>query len=501
MKTVTRFLALLVLTAVLLLIFLCFFQFPSMDDYVGSYLEKYYGLPGAIRSYLTNGNGRFSTIPIFLGISSSPVLMNNYALLLLFFMAIAFGSFYLFIRIIGKHFFPGPGILASIGITGLMLVVFLSSMPEVASFFYWMATGVTYLFPFCLFLLLLACYSYLLRQNQKKKWVWLVLTCLLTAVLAGANEVMLFYTAALPFLVGFIFFASRQKIPGLVWFLMAYTIVIVLVALQVPGNVSRTHEYSQKQYVGYSMVGAFYRTIQNLLPIFTNPLFYISCLGVFIISGNLKPEFTAFLKNKRTNWIIESGLLLVMVYVFHVVIRQIGATVVPLRAVNIINCLVVLGCWWIILMNSHRLMPIRTVFLANARHFRLLFLYAFSIAFLFSGFFFDLVQNVVTAPIHAKILKRRELSMQHAKANGINTVVVQPYEQEASIILDSLFPSKKRFIKEEFLLPPSFSHFMDEPHRKVYAFFYAEYFGIDTVVGNEGKVWRWGLKEGGDPWR
>ena len=124
-----------------------------------------------------------------------------------------------------------------------------------------------------------------------------------------------------------------------------------------------------------------------------------------------------------------------------------------------------------------------------------------SIAFLFSGFFFDLVQNVVTAPIHAKILKRRELSMRHAKANGINTVVVQPYEQEASIILDSLFPSKKRFIKEEFVLPPSFSHFKDEPHRKVYAFFYAEYYGIDTVVGNEGKVWRWGLKEGGDPWR
>ena len=137
----------------------------------------------------------------------------------------------------------------------------------------------------------------------------------------------------------------------------------------------------------------------------------------------------------------------------------------------------------------------------NARNFRLLFLYAFSIAFLFSGFFFDLVQNVVTAPIHAKILKRRELSMRHAKANGINTVVVQPYEQEASIILDSLFPSKKRFIKEEFVLPPSFSHFKDEPHRKVYAFFYAEYYGIDTVVGNEGKVWRWGLKEGGDPWR
>ena len=198
MKTVTRFLALLVLIAVLLLIFLCFFQFPSMDDYVGSYLKRYYGLPGAIQSYLTNGNGRFSTIPIFLGISASPILMNNYALVLLFFMAVAFGSFYLFVRVIGKHFFPGPGIPASIGITGLMLVVFLSSMPEVASFFYWMATGVTYLFPFCLFLLLLICYSFLLRQNQKKKWVWLVLTCLLTAVLAGANEVMLFYTAAMP---------------------------------------------------------------------------------------------------------------------------------------------------------------------------------------------------------------------------------------------------------------------------------------------------------------
>jgi hypothetical protein len=247
------------------------------------------------------------------------------------------------------------------------------------------------------------------------------------------------------------------------------------------------------------MVGAFYRMAQNLLPVFTNPLFYISCLGVFILSGYLKPEFIELFRKKRTNWLVDGLVLLAMVFVFHLVIRQIGATVVPLRAVNIINCILVIGCWWIILMNSHRLVKIRSVFQTNARNFRLLFLYAFCIAFLFSNFFFNLVQNLVTAPIHAKILKTRELHMLEAKRKGINTVVVQPYEKETDIILDSLFPSKKRFIKEEFTLPPSFSYFRDEPNKSVYAFFYAEYYGIDTVIGTEGKVWRWGLK-GVSPW-
>jgi hypothetical protein len=469
-----------------------------MDDYVGSYLKRYYGLPGAIESYLSIGNGRFSTIPLFLWISSSPWLMDHYGWLLLFFMVVTFASLYCFVRVMGRQLLlNAPGIVTSIGIAGLVLMVFLTSIPEIASWIFWMATGVTYLFPFCLFLLLLLCYSGLL---QKKNPTWLVLAALLTAFLGGSNEVMLFYAVSLPFLIAFMHWASGKKIPWSIYILCALSVVIFIIALKVPGNASRTRDFSQKQYLGFSIVGSFYRTIENLVPVFKNPLFYISCFGLLLLSGNLKPAVRTFFKNKKTNWFIESLVLLSMVFVFHLAIRQVGGAVVPNRAVNIINCILVIGCWWIILMNGSRLHAFGNVLVQYARPFKLLFLYSFCIALLFSGFFFDLGKNVIIAPIHAKILQRRVMSIEEAKRNGINKVVILPYERETDIILDSLFPAKKRFIKEEFLLPPSFSYFQDEPHKRIQAYIYAEYYGIDTIVGNEGKQVRWGLK-GGDPWR
>lgn len=501
MKVITGILFFLVALASVLLIVLCFFQFPSMDDYVGSYLIKYYGgLPGAIGSYLSVGNGRFSTIPLFLGISSSPALMAIYPWLLVFFMVIAYASIYCFVRVMGKQLFTNPPRASfSLGIAGLVLMVFLTSMPEIGSFFYWMATSVTYLFPFCLYLLLLLCYSILPGGDQKKKLLWLVITSLLTIIIAGANELMLFYSASLPFLAAGIFLASKRKIPGYVYFLSLLGAIMVIVVLQIPGNASRTHDFSHKQYLGFSIVGSFYRTIENLVYIFKNPLFYISCFGVLLISANLKPGIAEFFRKKRTNWLIEALVLLAMVFVFNLGIRQLGGAVVPNRAVNIMNCILVLGCWWIIIINSSRLVAFKPVLQQYAQPFRLLFLYAFCIAFLLSGFFFDLGKNMVVAPIHAKIMKRRILNMETARQNGVRKVVVLPYEEETDIILDSLFPSKKRFIKEEFSLPPSFSYFQDEPHKRIQAYFYAEYYGIDTIIGKEGKVLRWGLK-GGDPW-
>lgn len=495
MKKLTWLTGGLLLIFLILIAWLCFFQFPSLDDYVGVYLRSVYGRAGAIRWYLREKNGRFTSIPVFLTVSSSKTLLSHYGLLLLGALIITFYCIFTFVKIFSRHLFePALKGRQIARISAMILMVFLATVPEVSTFIYWMATSVTYLLPFAFFLLLLCAYSYLFKVQQGRKWLWTINICVATCLLAGCNEIMLFYVCALPFLIGFTIFTSGRPLPAQLVVIATLAIVLLIAVVQLPGNNERADHFVQKQSLVVSVAGAVYRTWQTLLFIFSSPLFYLSCLGMLIAAGHLKKSVIIWFASKKSNWLVETGYVVGMIFCFDVVIRQVGSEVLPPRATNIIVCLSVIGFWWIILMNATRIQHhIKTIH-ANRQLILSVFLLTFSIALIGSGFAWQLMKNVaVEAPLHAAIMKQREVLIQNAKANGKKIVNIKPYQEEVALLIKEKYKNKSTFVAEEFPMPPSFSYFKDEPNKKEYAYFYAEYYGIDTIESAAGKFARWGL--------
>ena len=351
MKKLTWLTGGLLLIFLILIAWLCFFQFPSMDDYVGTYLKSVYGRVGAIQWYLSEKNGRFTSIPVFLTISSSKTLLSHYGLLLLGTLIITLYCIFTFVKIYSRHLFePALKSWQIAGISAMILMVFLTTVPEVSTFIYWMATSITYLLPFAFFLLLLCTYSNLFKTQQKCKWLWTINICVATCLLAGCNEIMLFYASALPFLIGFIILVSGKQLPAQLIVIATFAIMLLIAVVQLPGNNERADHFVQKQSLATSLAGAGYRTWQTLLFIFSSPLYYLSCLGILIAAGYLKKTVVDYFASKKSSWLIEAGCVVGMIFCFDVVIRQVGSEVLPPRATNIIICLSLIGSWWIILL-------------------------------------------------------------------------------------------------------------------------------------------------------
>lgn len=496
MKRLNVLPALISVLFLVLIAWLCFFQFPSMDDFAGTYLKRSYGLGGAIEWYLKGANGRFASIPVFLTISSSKTLMGWYGFLLLGTLVITYFCLFFFVRVISRQWFePALTGRQTAGIAALILVLFLNIVPEVSSFVFWMATGVTYLLPFAFFLLLICAYSTLLSAPQKGSWTWAIVIGLATCLLAGCNEIMLCYACALPFLMGLILVASKKKLPLPLIGIAILAVLILVVVMQLPGNKARAENYVQKQPLLTTAAGSFYRTWQALLFIFSSPLFYLSCIGILIAAGYLKKGLLIFFEAKKTHWLLEAGCIVSMIFCFDLVIRQIGSEVVPPRAINIILCLSLLGVWWIILLNAPKMQRLIHLIAVNRSLIIPVFSVTCSIALLGSQFSWQLMKNLVGAPIHAAVLKQRVDTIELAKEAGQQVVSIRPYREEVEKLVTERYKDKSRFVLEEFALPPSFSYFKDEPNKKELAYFYAEYYGIDTIAGAEGRFARWGLVE------
>ena len=99
-------------------------------------------------------------------------------------------------------------------------------------------------------------------------------------MLAGFNEIMLFYSLGFPFLILFMFLISGKTAPAPVFVQMGFNMLLAFIVLKLPGNNARSDNFEQTQSIVTSAVGSAYRTIKTLLPLVSNPLFYVSCLGI-----------------------------------------------------------------------------------------------------------------------------------------------------------------------------------------------------------------------------
>lgn len=477
------------------LIACCFFQFPALDDLVPAYLKKEFGQSGSIHWYLTQSNGRYTTIPIFLLITPSPESIAWYPWLLLLFIVFALLSTYWFLKVVCRNLFtdqPRPSMLLLL--SAMLNFTFLAIIPEVATYLYWLATSITYLFPFSLFLLYLTAWIYYFSPYSNK-WKQAAIISFFTILLGGCNEVMMYFTFAIPFLIAAMLLASKQRISQHWILIFAATFLMAAIVLSMPGNLERTNHYGATQSLITSLTGSVFRTFKLILILFTNPLFYISCAGVVIACTHLNPQLIGFFKTKRTSWGIELVTLVALLLCFDLVIRQLANNVIPPRAINILICITLIGCWWIIIMNAFRFTGLLNYIRTNQIRVKAVYCSLFLIALIGSSFFKEVISNLIVLPAHAAVLDQRVESIETAKHNGLKAAVILPYSEEINKQLQLRFKGKSRFVEEEFKLPPSFAYFKDEPFTEEYAYFYAEYYNIDTIVAGNARYLRRGLDE------
>ena len=478
-----------------LVLWLCFFQLPAVEDLIGVYFKEKLGVAGGWHWYLGNENGRFTSIPIFLTISSiRPLIEDYYGLTLILLLLITFAITFYFVKSINRILFDwGSSRSSGTLVAALLLTFFIAIVPEPSTFLYWMATVVTFTIPLVLFLWLFCAYALLLKDDQQHRWTWAFMTGMLTIFLAGCNEITLFYGCALPFLLGGVLLLSRQRIPVQLYFVMVIAVMGGLLSFWLPGEQIRINTGDAPQSLIASGIGAAFRTWKSIQLIFSEPLFYVSCFGVLIAAAYLKQPIAERFASKKSSWWFELAVVVAMLFGFHLILRYVAQIVTPPRADNALICLTVIGIWWILLMNAGRMKTVMRLIREHQTVAIRSFAGLIVVTLLTAGFSWELMKNLVSAPIHHAVLQERVNLINTAKEQGKKTAFIPPYQETADVIIRKKYGKKAQFVQDEFALPASLSFFQDEPYHPNHVSIYAEFYGIDSISTTHGTYPRWDL--------
>jgi len=469
------------------LIVFSFFQHPCSDDFAGNYLAKTMGYGEATRYYLSHENGRFSSVPVFIFFTQFRFLLDHYYTGLIFFLLITYPVLFFFIRYIVRTFYDmNRGTAWYHWLTAFSMLVLLVCMPEPSSFYSWLATDTTYLFSFLFIPFYLVKLQQLLTLPPAAgKAIHLATLGLIILVLAGANEVSLFF----PFVFFMAVFAYRSLLlkqkPGVLYIVLLMHVLAIALVLWMPGNGRRSEGYIQKQFFLFSAAGALYQLSQLAFGIFSSPVFWLSvCLGLYG-GRHLKEPVKNSLRNKRTSLAVELLMLFSAVFVFCFIIRLVGGVVLPPRTRNIIVCIMVPVLLVIAVANGHRLSSVSSFVPGKENRHHLFFIFG-TLILVFNPFMYGLLQSAVDGPVHHELMNRRIALIKQAKANGTQKAFFHSYEEDFSALMVQKYGAKTAaFLRVEFPSPPKMLYFRDDVASSIMAPFYAEYYGIDTLQVND----------------
>ncbi|GAO41193.1 hypothetical protein [Flavihumibacter petaseus] len=466
----------------------CFFQSPTMDDFVGTYLVKHYGYCNGVLTYLRHGNGRFSSIPLFVAISSTRFLVDHYWIVLISGLLALFLTLAQVLKSILENYtvlkLRGADIYMA---GGLALLLLLSCVPEISSFLYWQATVATYQFGLILLLLLALLLFQLAPQHSISPTQFLLLV-LLKAGAAGANEVTLLYGACFSLLV-FCYRPAGSRWSSITLSCLAIDLMICVLVWFIPGNRERSDGFSMHHQITLSSASAVYRSMQLFAGILSSPVFWISLAALPFAAKYVRPEWKdKWLTQKLL--LLPGGLMLVTMPVFfHFVIRQFGGEVVPPRAENIVVAVSVLGMLLLAFIACVQF-PVTINLPPNIPH-KFTAVIVLTAILCSSRFFRELPQNLFLLPLHHQIVQDRVTVIRQALQNGRQKVYIAPYKATFQQLLSARMP--KVNFGNELSFPPSFSYFKDDPYNFNIDYGYAEYYGIDSLQTDRKLILRWEL--------
>ncbi|MGZ5247611.1 MAG: DUF6056 family protein, partial [Flavitalea sp.] len=388
------------------------------------------------------------------------------------------------------------------------------------------ATTITYLVPFGLFLIMSAMVLNLKRnlngsllQDGSKQGLektsivplgkisdlsfFSVLTLfLLKIMVGGSNELILFYSMYLTFLLTLYEFTTNRKFSKLTWLLIGTDILILIAVISIPGAGSRSHDFSAKQSIAFSIVGAGFRVYQLILHIFSSALFWVVMVFVVWLSKYVNPAISEWVvRRKKSGLLFDLALVLFPVFFFIFFIRHFGGEVVPPRAENIMICITVLLFYSAIFLwsvkNLYKQSPSITVAkLFPTDQFINPYKYILAFVLLLSPLGYGILQNLLFLPAHKRVLDNRISIIREAKNKDEKSVRIPSYKPLMEQELEKQFGQKGAdFFRAEFSIPPSFSYFKDDPNNPSNNYAYAEFYKIDSMIVDTSVVKKWSLTD------
>lgn len=235
-------------TLLLLLLILFAYNQPHSDDFSYNYFLQHKGYIPAFTALIGHSGGRFfSTFLIFLSPLKQHSIAGYQCLtagLFLFFVA----SFYSFLYLLLRQHIATKTIVF---LFALLLLCFLSFVPNLHEFAFWLSAEATYLTAAALWLWAIVFAVLLARpQNTHRWWLWAIAT--INAILiVGCSELgmMLF---AIPLLL---FYASQRQmampIPKGFWVMLIAFAATVAATVFSGGNM---HRHSITPYAGNTLL-------------------------------------------------------------------------------------------------------------------------------------------------------------------------------------------------------------------------------------------------------
>jgi hypothetical protein len=471
-----------------LLMLISFYQHPAADDFAGFHIASKIGIGGAIRSYLVNGTGRFFVVSIFILICSSRFLLDHYFIIPILFFFITYINLFYLIREVWKIFFNSEPILRRLHwLTASFIVLFLTSIEEVSTFFMWITTCCIFLLSFNLFVFYT---RWILRFNfnaEAKKGKWLygrLIVCVI--LLCGCEETTLYFSLLLNILI---FYAKpgREKLKSFPFFLLLLQFVCAAVVFNLPGNQMRAHNFLPVQPFYFSLISAFYQTVFVLFKIFSNPLLWFFAMAGTVAFPLLKDDFQKRFTSINISYLTFFSTAITSLYFFFFFIRHFGNRVVPSYANNLIICYLLMILLIIAISKSYLFNTLATQLADVFKKAGSIIYLSCIFLFVFSGFTRGLIQSMITAPVHNKVLNNQKIKILQAKSAGKMSVSFDNYQDACEKLLTDKYGNKVAlFINNYFHFPPEYIC-----ARSDVDFSYAAYYGIDTIYTGTKYIVSW----------
>jgi hypothetical protein len=294
------------LTALLLSVFPFFLLFAytglMADDYsfATNVLEQ--GFLQAQYNWYTNWTGRYTSSALI----SVAVSSNSYGMILFLLQALLYLSLVYFLSPIlsYKRF-------TSITLAGVLLTVFLLTMPDVSEGIYWMSGSITYIFPGAITLFLLGVILRFSNSSTSKRVLFFIVGMLLSFLIIGSNEVALVFL--LTFLGSLLFL--NYKTAYFKWTLGLFLICIAFSAIVIlaPGNFSRVGiMVNQKPLIYHLVMSIVFGVSVFSKWVLYSPLFIISI--IYLAIGPAPMQLEKWLPSliKKQAWLFPLWIILAL---------------------------------------------------------------------------------------------------------------------------------------------------------------------------------------------
>lgn len=255
---------------------ICFYAFPTADDYCASnYLSRFPGIFSPWKNLYHDYNGRFSANFILLFSPMKTTYGTNYnwwifGQLTLFFLT----SLMLTKKIIHYINAQTPYSIIAILITAVMLF---SGMQHISEGFYWLTGSTAYLGGniFLLFYLLL-----LLRLLEYQSLLNRILLIIVLIFAGGFNEVQTITLCIIHFVVFLYYIKRKNQQWKFLLLLFIITLITAMVMLTSTGNITRINQYQDNFGWWYSAGMSALQTGRFLLLWTINPVYLV---GMFML--------------------------------------------------------------------------------------------------------------------------------------------------------------------------------------------------------------------------